>query len=463
MPKDSKNIADDTLRCSQSDLDTQRQTAAAQPHANHSDSSTGNNSVGGNSVSGNSVGGKTGPAPPPASRLADATIRHRVDRPSRLAMEPAGSGSGSEVRYDVLTGRQTIFAAERGARPVEFVREVKSITDVKACPFCHGNESLTPDTLLSMQDDEADEPWLVRVVNNKYPAVSLLDPQRHCCHDPTAHAAAQAARKRRFAKARRTPNLFPTGPMSGGHEVIIESPRHTTSVSELNINHLTKVYEAIASRIRVWREVPEVEYISVFKNVGLRAGASLSHAHSQLIAAAILPPRVGDRIYRAGKHYDQTGCCLQCDLVRAEREANARIVFSSKYLTAYCPYASSLPYLTRIVPNQHAARFEDSSCEVLADLAQMTRRLVQCFEKLFPGVDYNHVLHTRPPGAENEDIYHWSMEWMPRITTQAGFEHASDCYINPTFPETAAAQLRDAALCMNPLRVAQLRSGYSVS
>ncbi|QEG38820.1 galactose-1-phosphate uridylyltransferase [Roseimaritima ulvae] len=437
MSKRSQSIADDTLRCSQAELDTQRQTAAPKVQP-----------------------GPTAAEPETPARRSDATVRHRVDRPSRL--ELAQAGIGSEVRYDVLSGRQTIFAADRGARPVEFVGEVKATTDVTTCPFCRGNESLTPDTLLSMDDDEAGEPWLVRVVNNKYPAVSLLDPQRHRSPDADPQAAL-AARQRRFAKARRTPNLFPTGPMNGGHEVIIESPGHTTSVSELNVNHLTKVYEAIASRIRVWRDVPEVEYISVFKNVGARAGASLSHAHSQLIAAAILPPRVGDLIYRAGKHYDQTGCCLQCDLMRAEREAKDRIVFTSKHLTAYCPYASSLPYLTRIVPNQHAAHFEDSSDEVLADLAQMTRRLVQCFEKLFPAVDYNHVLHTRPPGAKNQDVYHWSMEWMPRITTQAGFEHASDCYINPTFPETAAAQLRDAALRMNPLRMSQSRSGHSVS
>ncbi|WP_162006731.1 galactose-1-phosphate uridylyltransferase [Roseimaritima sediminicola] len=445
MAKESKTLSDDTLRYSAADLDTQRQTPPL------------------HSASAAHVVRDAGPQP---------TIRTRVDPASQSLL---GQGGGSEVRYDVLSGRQTIFAAERGTRPVEFVREIKSVGDISACPFCHGNESLTPATLLSVDNDndEARRPWLVRVVNNKYPAVSLLDPHRH--QDPrhpqdrsvNGHPAQdhhqRSSDKRRYVQSRRTPNLFPAGPMAGGHEVIIESPDHTTSVSELNVCHLTKVYEAIAARIRVWREVPNVEYVSVFKNVGARAGASLSHAHSQLIATAILPPRVGDLIYRTGKHYDQTGCCLHCDLMRAEREAQSRIVFASRHLTAYCPYGSSLPYLTRIVPNQHAPRFEDSSGELLADLAQMTRRLVQCFERLFPGVDYNHVLHTRPPGAKNEDIFHWSMEWMPRITTQAGFEHASDCYINPTFPETAAAQLRGAAAELNPLRVPQTRSEYSFS
>jgi len=374
---------------------------------------------------------------------------------------------GSEVRRDVLSGKQTIFASGRGERPIEFAREFHPSKSIGPCPFCLGNEFLTPSTLLAVGGDDGDLPWQVRVVNNKYPAVSLLETPRTTGCNVSSHSPSKAEPARRVANAargaHRSGNLFPVGALAGGHEVIIESPRHSVSVSELNVSHLASVYAAIASRIRLWREVPEVEYISVFKNVGAPAGASLSHAHSQLIATGMLPPRIRDTLYRVGKHYDQTGCCLQCDLLRAEQDVGQRVVLATEHFVAYCPFAAPLPYLTRIVPRAHADRFEDSDPEVLTDLAHISRRLVQCLESLFPGVAYNHVLQTRPPGAADESAFHWSMEWMPRVTTQAGFEHASDCFINPTLPETAAANLREAARRLNPLRVPQPRSGFSVS
>ena len=251
--------------------------------------------------------------------------------------EVHSDGTASEVRLDVLSGRQTIFSSSRAQRPVEFTAEISTLRDVGNCPFCIGNECLTPATLLAVDGEEEDESWLVRVVNNKYPAVSLLHPQQpslppasDVSRPTNAMPRATSRRQRRTAggsrnwnsdgnprgsSRRRNANLFPAASMIGGHEVIIESPRHTTSISELKVDHLTKVYQATAARIRLWREVPEVEYISVFKNVGARAGASLSHSHSQLIATGMLPPRIADLMHRAGRHYDQTGCCLQCDLL----------------------------------------------------------------------------------------------------------------------------------------------------
>jgi UDPglucose--hexose-1-phosphate uridylyltransferase len=40
--------------------------------------------------------------------------------------------------------------------------------------------------------------------------------------------------------------------------------------------------------------------------------------------------------------------------------------------------------------------------------------------------------------------YHWHIEIMPRLTKVAGFEWGTGFYINPTPPEQAAEDLRDA-------------------
>ena len=45
--------------------------------------------------------------------------------------------------------------------------------------------------------------------------------------------------------------------------------------------------------------------------------------------------------------------------------------------------------------------------------------------------------------SEYDDIYHWHIEIIPKITKVAGFEWGSGFYINPTPPEEAAAFMRE--------------------
>lgn len=370
-----------------------------------------------------------------------------------VTSEPAGgdgspdaqAGLESQVRRDVLTGRQTIFAAARGQRPVEFAASHTRVSGFEQCPFCCGNEALTPAPTLQIDHEEDPATWLVRVVPNKYPAVR------------------SATGTQTVFPERSRGTLFPQMPVAGGHEVIIESPEHAISVSELNVTQLASSYRAIAQRIAHWRQIPNIEYVSVFKNVGAPAGASLSHTHSQLLATAMMPPRVRDLVYRMGKHYDLTGCCLQCDLMRAEIEAEPRVVLKTEHFVAYCPFASPMPYMVRVVPLRHLDCFDEADANVLEDLANISRRLVQCYETLFPGTAYNSLLHTRPPGVSPNAVFHWNMEWFPRVTTQAGFEFSSDCFINPTLPETAASRLRAVVRRLNPLRPFAPRNDYSAS
>ena len=55
---------------------------------------------------------------------------------------------------------------------------------------------------------------------------------------------------------------------------------------------------------------------------------------------------------------------------------------------------------------------------------------------------FNYILHTAPIGKEYDDVYHWHIEIIPKLTRIAGFEWGSGFYINPTLPEDAAAFMR---------------------
>ena len=355
------------------------------------------------------------------------------------------SGGAVESRLDPITGNWTIFAPHRVQRPEEFVPQRDFVGKPIECPFCPGNESTTPppvwvgkisedDSSLNILDpagvNGSEDSWSVRVVPNKYPAVSAA------YGNPTF--------------SREQP-LFQRRPLSGGHEVVIESRSHVESLSQLDLSEIQLVFNAFRDRIKHWRAVPGIAYVTAFKNAGARAGASLRHTHSQLIATNRIPAAVRRVVDRMIHHRAASGCCLHCDLIRGELKARERIVWRDDTLVAYCPFASYLPMLIRVTSLDHQPCFEDLDDKTVESTARLVRRVVSWLEKVRPGTAYNFCLHTRPPGANDPpDSFHWSIEIFPRMTQIAGFEWGSQCMINPMLPELAASKLRACARAEDP-------------
>jgi len=357
----------------------------------------------------------------------------------------SANGRAVESRLDPITGNWTIFAPHRVQRPEEFVPQRDFVGKQIACPFCPGNESETPppvwvgkisddDSSLDILDPRnvngSDECWSVRVVPNKYPAVG-----QNCESSPCP----------------RDQSLFQRRPLAGGHEVIIESRSHVESLSQLDLSEIQLVFSALRDRIKYWREVPGIAYVTAFKNAGARAGASLRHTHSQLIATNRIPAAISRVVDRMKHHRASSGCCLHCDLIRGELKARQRVVWRDDSLIAYCPFASYLPMLIRVTSLDHQPCFEDLDDQTLDSTARLVRRVVSWLEKVRPGTAYNFCLHTRPPGSDDPpDSFHWSIEVFPRMTQIAGFEWGSQCMINPMLPELAAAKLRACARAEDP-------------
>ncbi len=293
-----------------------------------------------------------------------------------------------------------------------------------------------PAHLAEMQNSED---WSVRVVPNKFPAIT---PKRTLSSSrPTRNVS-------------RSSNLFREAAVTGGHEVIVESPTHTESITELGTGHLTLVLAAFRDRLRHWSSVPGVQYISAFKNCGGDAGASLAHSHSQIIATDMMPSQIRETLSRTAKYTAETGCCLQCDLIRAEIKDKSRIVSTSDSIVAFCPFASPMPMNVRITTRNHCDRFELLTDETIESIARMLKRVASWIEQLLPGSAYNVVLNSRPPAAtDSERSYHWSLDLFPRISRIAGFEFGSHCMINAVMPEAAAAKYRQCAAEQDPRRI----------
>ena len=365
--------------------------------------------------------------------------------------------SRTHSRFDPISGRWTIFAVSRVDRPSGFqdvpFRENASF----ACPFCCGNEHETPPSVLEISSHECEvlaldplprgsalvnDRWAIRVIPNRYPAVEAsLD---------TADETAMVDYESRSSE--RNGSLFMCRPIAGGHEVFVESPDHGHSLETLDLSQATMLFHAYQLRMRIWRNNPSIRYLSLFKNLGPAAGASLHHSHSQLIAITELPIAAKSVAARMKHYWAKSGCCLQCDTIRAEIKAKQRVVATTQSLIAYCPFGSHLPRLLRITTRRHLDCFEDLTMDELGELARLVRRTIHWLQAIYPDVAYNYVIHTRPPAISRDDMAHWSLEIFPRITQVAGFEWSSDCMINPILPEDAAAKYRELAKTENPLR-----------
>ena len=336
----------------------------------------------------------------------------------------------SELRRDPTSGAWVAIASARSRRPSDF-KIVHGEQKTGTCPFCPGNEHMTPPEVLAL-GREVQEPdvegWQVRIVPNKFPAFSL-DYEGSTDTDIRADSE---------------DGLYVSIPAVGIHEVAVESPEHDSTLGEHSQKQMEDILFAIISRFRSLREDDRLRYLQAFKNWGREGGASLSHTHCQLIAIPIVPKVIQVELDYAKQYKDRTGKCLYCDTVEKEIEIGERVLEESQHFLAFCPYASKFPYEAWIVPKRHNQAFEEISRDELADLATMLHNVARMLELAFDDVPYNIVWHTAPWKGDFSAYYHWHLELIPRLARIAGFELGTGYYINPTAPEVAAAALRES-------------------
>lgn len=343
-----------------------------------------------------------------------------------------------------------IIARERANRPSEFVTQ-RVRRSVDRCSFCAGNEYDTPDAIAvypsplarpwlpsdqrelglttPLGDDRAtvtrtsatDPAWQVRVIPNKYPAVVDFVSDGTTGHE-----------------------LFQWQPGYGVHEVIIESPNHTTSFSELDDGQAFWSFLAYRDRLSCAARNPRLQYGLVFKNCRGAGGATLEHTHSQMLAAARIPTSIRQELNAAAEYRSRRGDCIFCSIWQHEATNAARIVTLTEQFVVFCPFASRFPYETWVLPRQHESHFQLAKVDGLAELSRLFQSIVRGLEKIIPQAPYNYWIHTSPFDTTGYDHYHWHIALIPRITMQAGFEWGTGCFVNPVAPEDAADALRKA-------------------
>lgn len=323
------------------------------------------------------------------------------------------------LRHDATTNDWVLFAPARARRPHAGVPAAAVAKAAEGtCPFCPGNEHLTPGEVLRVGGGEAG--WRVRVVPNRYPALT-----------PSA-----------------SPEQRELGPVfremggHGLHEVVIESPEHSRPFSQQPQEQVERVLQALHLRFTAMMADPRLRAIVVFKNQGERAGTSLSHPHWQIIATPVVPRLLRLKHTIAAEYFDRTGECLYCVSRDQELAAGERVLAANDAFVAVLPFASQVPYQVRIFPREHQSSFAGASAGQLRLLAEMLSRVLGRIERALDHPDFNLTLGTAPLGDEEKRYFLWHVDVLPRLATPAGFELGSGMSINPVLPEEAAAALR---------------------
>jgi len=340
-----------------------------------------------------------------------------------------------ELRYDPLQQRWVIIATERKARPSDLHDSAK-YNHLKTCPFCEGNEASTPPEVWAIRDSHTypNAPgWKVRVIPNKFPALKI------------------EAKGKRIGVG-----YYDMIDGVGAHEVIIETPQHNVGLADLPPEQVRLVLFAYRARLKDLYKDPRFKYVLIFKNHGKRAGASLAHPHSQLIATPIVPRNVDIKLAAAKHNYEQKERCLICDLIQQDMDTKTRVILSENGFVAIAPYASRFPFEVFIAPIEHNYSFAEVTDEELEKLSHFLKNILLRIKNALDDPPFNYVINTSPnieaePKFADQWVtlkydYHWHIDIIPRLIRIAGFEWGSGFYINPSTPEVTAQYLREAKI-----------------
>jgi len=343
----------------------------------------------------------------------------------------------NELRKDNLLNRWVVIATERSRRPNDFAKPRTQIPGSPSCPMCVGNEQMTPPaSLLYLKEDgevvKAQDPltgerpknWLVRCIPNLYPAFSPpKQPQD----------TEQILKSENLAVA------------IGAHEVIVESPNHDENPADAELPQLELVIQAYIDRLRELSSKSYVKYVSVFRNYGQEAGASLTHAHSQVIATPIVPPIIQEEYNASKSYYEKNRRCVFCDIIKQEAKG-PRLVSEDADFVVFAPYASINPMEFWITPKKHSTNMLNLTGTEISSFAKTLRVSLKTLKDLVNDPPYNYGFHLSID-REAGDFYHWHLEVYPKLSIWAGFEINTGTYINTIPPEIAAESLRKA---LNP-------------
>jgi len=330
-----------------------------------------------------------------------------------------------ELRRDPVVGRWVIVNTQNSMKPEGYEKEKLEFHQQAVCPFCPGREGRTPPEIEAVRFDGSypNTPgWSVRVVPNRFPALDV-------------HGEIE----------RKAIGLFDMCNGIGAHEIIVETSDHFKDFPELNEHEMFQVINKYCSRAIDLARDKRFEYVLIFKNYGTAAGASLEHAHSQVIALPMIPKSVAEALEGSQAYYAKEGRCVYCDMINQEKKDQSRIIVENDDFICFASFTSRFSFESWIMPKGHRSNLYDLNDAQKYNLGRILKDILRRNKLCLGNPSYNFFIHTAPTKYKHMESYHWHIEIIPKLTNMAGFEWGTGFYVVLTDPTDAAKYLREVA------------------
>lgn len=304
--------------------------------------------------------------------------------------KPKSQPNLAQMRKHYFLDSYVIIAPGRALRPDSFTKAAEPhIVPSDHCPFDHNTEP-------GIWQTPRGADWRVKVVRNAFPALSPTNPEAF-----------------------------------GIQEVIINTPDHQTEFSSLPVSQIMEIFAAYRHRLIELTKLDGIRYVLIFKNDGPVAGASVAHAHCQIFALPIVPPKIAHESDSLNHYWDQHDTCAYCDIIAWETNQKVRVIAEDKNFIAIAPYASSHALEAWLIPRRHLSKFAEIAGTELHSLATIMKKLTARLDA--STISFNYLLQE---SLDNQD-HHFVLKIEPRTNKYAGAELGTGVVINPVAPEAA--------------------------
>jgi UDPglucose--hexose-1-phosphate uridylyltransferase len=245
------------------------------------------------------------------------------------------------------------------------------------------------------------------------------------------------------------PGFFQSSAVRGECRVICFSPRHDLTLADMDEPDIRTVVDTWASQIEELGS--KYRWVQVFENKGAIMGCSNPHPHGQVWASDTLPT-LATREDDNQRHFlQEKGESLLLKTVEEELKDGRRVVEETEHWLLVVPFWATWPFEYLLLPKRHVRRMPDLTDDERDDLANILKRGLQRYDRLFQtSFPYTMGWHGAPEdGSANE---HWQLHahFYPPLLRSAtvrkfmvGYEMLAEAQRDIT-PEQATDRLRQS-------------------
>jgi UDPglucose--hexose-1-phosphate uridylyltransferase len=247
-------------------------------------------------------------------------------------------------------------------------------------------------------------------------------------------------------------DFFITALAYGRCEVILYSPKHTATLPELTVDHITKLVDLWTERFAALSADEKIKYVFIFENRGEVVGVTMPHPHGQIYGYPFIPKKILLELDAFREHSRNNGECLMCRFLKEEIKFGKRVIFENDDFITVLPFFVEYPYGVYIVSKAHKQNLTQMDAGEKRNLAKAIRETAGMLDALFDmPFPYMMCMHQNPVNtAESYEDYHFHIEFFPPMRSRekqkfnASSETGAWAHCNTTSPEEKAEELKEA-------------------